>query len=287
MLMLAKWVMSGPLPAFALAAALAIVPGFGWASGAVVALVALRKNTTDAMAPLLGALAVALSVHWPAGDYTQAGLVIAALAGAIALANTRSLAWAIVVASAASAIFMVLVLNLAPGKIDQAVQMYQPMFDAWMEEFRKNDSEGVFDAVNVRNVVIEASAMVVAISSASALLVARWLQARLYNPGGFRGEFHRLRLVPVMCAGLVLVLFLTQSYADVRVLLPAAVLPLLLAGLALVHGMLGRKPNNGPLLVFFYIGLIFSAGIGVMILMAAAIMDSFVDFRNRIQKRYE
>ena len=79
--MLAKWVKSGPIPALALAAILAIVPGFGRASGAVVALVALRKNATDAMAPLIGGLAVAMLVNWTAGDFSQAGLVIAAMAG--------------------------------------------------------------------------------------------------------------------------------------------------------------------------------------------------------------
>ena len=287
MLMLAKWVMSGPIPALALAAILAIVPGFGWASGAVVALVALRKNATDAMAPLIGGLAVAMLVNWTAGDFSQAGLVIAAMAGALVLANSRSLAWALLASSAVSALFMVLVLNLAPGKIDQMVQIYQPMFDAWLDELKKNDTEGVFNAINVRSVVIEATAMVVVISSSAALLVARWLQAKLYNPGGFKQEFHNLRLLPVMSALLVLVLIVSQQYQEARVLLPPAIVPLLLAGLALVHGFAGRKPNNGPLLVFFYIGLVFSAGLGVMLLIAAAIMDSFADFRSRFQKRYE
>lgn len=287
MLMLAKWVMSGPIPALALAAILAIVPGFGWASGAVVALVALRKNATDAMAPLIGGLAVAMLVNWTAGDFSQTGLVIAAMAGALVLANSRSLAWALLASSAVSALFMVLVLNLAPGKIDQMVQIYQPMFDAWLDELKKNDTEGVFNAINVRSVVIEATAMVVVISSSAALLVARWLQAKLYNPGGFKQEFHNLRLLPVMSALLVLVLFVSQQYQEARVLLPPAIVPLLLAGLALVHGFAGRKPNNGPLLVFFYIGLVFSAGLGVMLLIAAAIMDSFADFRSRFQKRYE
>lgn len=287
MLMLAKWVMSGPIPALALAAILAIVPGFGWASGAVVALVALRKNATDAMAPLIGGLAVAMLVNWTAGDFSQTGLVIAAMAGALVLANSRSLAWALLASSAVSALFMVLVLNLAPGKIDQMVQIYQPMFDAWLDELKKNDTEGVFNAINVRSVVIEATAMVVVISSSAALLVARWLQAKLYNPGGFKQEFHNLRLLPVMSALLVLVLFVSQQYQEARVLLPPAIVPLLLAGLALVYGFAGRKPNNGPLLVFFYIGLVFSAGLGVMLLIAAAIMDSFADFRSRFQKRYE
>jgi hypothetical protein len=51
--------------------------------------------------------------------------------------------------------------------------------------------------------------------------------------------------------------------------------------------VLGLRNNNGPLLIFFYVALVFSAWLGVMMLVSAAVVDSFVDFRNRIQKRYE
>ena len=43
------------------------------------------------------------------------------------------------------------------------------------------------------------------------LFLARWCQAALYNPGGFRKEFHQIRLSQT--AGAILLLALIISYA--------------------------------------------------------------------------
>ncbi|MVF11430.1 hypothetical protein FT643_04655 [Ketobacter sp. MCCC 1A13808] len=284
---LAKWIMSGPFQALAAAVALAMVPGLGWTSGAVIALVALRKSISDAAVPFLGAAAVAVMVHWPAGDVSQLGLVLAAVVAAVVLAGTRSLAWAVIAAGVVSALYMLSIQSLAAAKVDHLVTLFQPSFDAFEAELKKTGNEAMLELVTVRSVVVEGMAWVTTLGAIASLLLARWLQARLYNPGGFRAEFHQLRLTPMAAAGLMLVLILVQAKPEARMVLPCAVMPLLLASLGLVHGLFGRKPNSLPLLVFFYVGLLVSAGLGVMLLISAAVMDSFVDFRKRIQKRYE
>lgn len=287
--LLAKWVMGGPIQALAAAVLLAMLPGLGWASAAVVALVVLRKNVSEAAIPFLGALLVALLVHWAAGDITQAGTVIATLLASLVLANVRSLAWALLALGVGTALYMALVLNLAPEKITTLVDLFQPTFNDFLAELKKANPEveTVFEQLDVRHVVLEGMVWVTTMGATAALLLARWLQARLYNPGGFRREFHSLRLMPAAAAGLVLVLWLSQSYPEARLVLPCVAVPLLMAGLGLVHGVFGAKPNNGPMLTFFYVGLVFTSWFGVMILISAAVIDSFVDFRNRIQKRYE
>jgi len=284
---LAKWIMGGPFQALTAAVILALVPGLGWTSGAVIALVALRKNISDAAVPFLGAAAVAILVQWPNGDISQLGLLLSALIAATVLAGTRSLAWAVIAAALVSALYMLAVQTLAAAKVDELVTLFQPSFDLFKEEVAKSGNEAVLDLITVHSVVVEGMAWVTTLGSIAALLLARWLQARLYNPGGFQAEFHLLRLTPVAAGGLMLVLILVQTFPQARLVLPCVVMPLLLAGVGLVHGLLGRKPNNGPLLVFFYVGLLVSAGLGVMLLISAAVMDSFVDFRKRIQKRYE
>jgi len=287
--LLAKWVMGGPLQALAAAALLAMLPGLGWASAAVVALVALRKNASEAAIPFGGALLVAVLVHWAAGDVTQAGTVMAALLAGLVLANTRSLFWALLAAGVGSVLYMVLVLNLAPDKITTLVELLQPAFDDVMVELKKAnpEAEAMFEQFDARQVVLEVMAWAITVGATAALLVARWLQARLYNPGGFRREFHSLRMTPVAAVGIALVLWLSQSYPQARLALSCVTVPALMAGLGLMHGLLGSKPNNGPLLAFFYVGLVIFSWFGVMVLISVAAIDSFVDFRNRIQKRYE
>ncbi|RLT92205.1 hypothetical protein [Ketobacter sp.] len=289
MLTLAKWVMGGPFQALAAAAILALLPGFGWASAAIVALVALRKNVNDVAIPFAGAMLVAVLVHWTAGDITQVGTVCAALVASLVLAGTRSLAWSLLALGISSALYIVLVLNLAPAMISNLVDLFQPTFDDFVEQLKaaNPEAQSVFEQMDVRHIVLEGMVWVTTAGAVAALLVARWLQARLYNPGGFRREFHSLRLMPAVAAVLALLLYLGQSYPPARLILPCVAIPMVMAGLALVHGVLGMKQNNGPLLVFFYVGLILTTWVGMMVLVAAAVMDSFVDFRNRIQKRYE
>ena len=289
MLTLAKWIMGGPLQALAAAAVLALLPGFGWASAAIVALVALRKNIGDAVIPFAGAMLVAVLVHWSAGDITQVGTVLAALVASLVLASSRSLGWALLALGLSSALYIVLVLNLAPGMISNLVDLFQPTFDEFVAQLKaaNPEAESVFEQMDVRHVVLEGMVWVTTAGATAALLVARWLQARLYNPGGFRQEFHSLRLMPAVAAALALLLYLGQSFPQARLILPCVAIPMLMAGLALVHGVLGMKQNNGPLLVFFYVGLILTSWVGMMVLVAAAVIDSFVDFRKRIQKRYE
>jgi hypothetical protein len=289
MLMLAKWIMGGPFQGLAAAVILALLPGLGWASGAVVALVALRKNISEVAIPFGGALLVAMLMHWPAGDISQAGTIIAALLASLVLANVRSLVWALLAVGVASVLYMVLVMNLAPGKIDALAALFQPAFEDFVAQLRQAnpDAADVFAQFEARSIVVQGMVWVTTVSATAALLLARWLQAKLYNPGGFRAEFHRFRLVPAAAGGLLLMLLLGQNYPEARLVLPCVIVPLLLAGLALVHGLFGALPNKGPLLMFFYVGLVFSAWYGMVILIAAAVIDSFVDFRNRIQKRYE
>ncbi|MDY6918641.1 MAG: hypothetical protein SV765_00340 [Pseudomonadota bacterium] len=289
MLVLAKWILGGPLQALAAAVALALVPGLGWASAAVVALVALRQNLAQAALPLVGALLVAMLLHWPAGDITQAGSVVAALVGALVLANLRSLSWTLVSLALTAVVYMALVIFGAPGVIEQLVSVLEPQFQDLLAQMKSAnpDSPGVLEQLDVRSVVLEGSAWVVTLGAVAALLVARWLQARLYNPGGFRQEFHSLRLMPAIAVALAVLVWLTQSFPALRYAAPCLVMPLFLAGLGLVHGLMGMKPNNGPLLAFFYLGLVLTFWMGMLVLSLVAVVDSFMDFRNRIQKRYE
>jgi hypothetical protein len=122
--------------------------------------------------------------------------------------------------------------------------------------------------------------------SVISLILGRWWQALLYNPGGFQQEFHQLRLSPQL-AVLFTVLFMAigaqgGSFGIWGLIL---VMPILLAGIALVHWLVSAKQWSKQLLVIFYIVLllsIVSSLLIVQILVIAAIADSFLDLRSRL-----
>jgi hypothetical protein len=60
-------------------------------------------------------------------------------------------------------------------------------------------------------------------------------------------------------------------------------LPLLVAGIALVHGVVGRKSASNLWLVAFYALLVVQGFAISLLLMLLAIVDSWLDIRRRIR----
>jgi len=113
------------------------------------------------------------------------------------------------------------------------------------------------------------------------LVLGRWSQAMLYNPGGFREEFHHLRLPPVVAVGLLAMAAasLTQGMDGAFWAWTCSV-PLIVAGAALVHGLVGlRKLGRGWLVAFYALLVLFNPVKELLALVAVA--DSFTDFRGR------
>ena len=116
------------------------------------------------------------------------------------------------------------------------------------------------------------------------LMLARSWQAKLYNPGGFREEFHALRL-DWRLSSVLFVLYLLSDLG-VPVLLQMKllfVLPLMIAGVALVHGLVGRRKLPVSILVIFYSVMVFPAMLQLVGL--AALADSWFDFRSKVPAR--
>lgn len=278
MLRLASWIMRGRFNALVAAAILGFIPLIAWTSVSVVALVALRRNAADAVWPLAGAL-IAATVQWNGGDVSHTGALLAALAGALVLANSRSLALAVVATALAAALYLAVLVQWMPERFDPVLAVFQALVD----QLKQAGEETAFLAqIDLRQMVIEGMGLLTGVTALAGLLLARSLQAGLYNPGGFRTEFHQLRLTPGVTFALMLGMVLAQWQTEALVVAPLLVLPLILAGIGLVHGLAGRKPDNRTPLVLFYVVLVLFAGPVIMLLVAAATMDSFIDFRKRI-----
>jgi len=123
------------------------------------------------------------------------------------------------------------------------------------------------------------------------LLLARWWQAVLYNPGGFRQEFHNLRLHRVLAyiAVPVLVLGFNAELSGAGLLINYAAALLVTAyfvqGLAFVHGIAALAGINNGWLIAMYVLLIVALPNMFGLLFAAGYADAWFDFRARFQAR--
>lgn len=128
--------------------------------------------------------------------------------------------------------------------------------------------------------VVSAALLVVVL----ALLLGRWWQARLFNPGGFRPECHELRLGRPLAA-LTLALFGAAMLSGWPALANAVlVLGTLytVQGVVLVHAILFKLQGSPAWLLLFYLLLI---PLLSQLVMALGVADAWADFRARIRPR--
>jgi len=271
---LAEKVVSGRLPALLIAAAIGFMPMLSWGSAVVVALVALRKGSTEAIWPFIGA-SIPAGVAWFMGDMSAVGILFCSLVGALVLANTTQLGLALS-GIAFTAVLMTGVVSLFPEQTALLYEQYSLMLEQLQSEgFEKIDIE---TQQFVTYSIVWSSAWLGTLS----LLLARWLQAKLYNPGGFQKEFHYLRLSPLLVGVLVAGMAASQAIPMLEGTLPVLVMPIMMAGFGLIHCIVWIKRMGNMPLVMLYASLVFMGPIAVLLLMVAAITDSFSNYRNKM-----
>ncbi len=119
----------------------------------------------------------------------------------------------------------------------------------------------------------------VAINVVIALVIGRWWQALLYNPGGFRQEFYQLRMQPAFAVvlGVVTVICVSTDYRYWS-WLPA--LPLVMVSVSLAHQFAATQRMGGAWLVIYYLAL-FSMPF-YLAMAAVGIVDSWTNMRSRL-----
>jgi hypothetical protein len=117
------------------------------------------------------------------------------------------------------------------------------------------------------------------------VVLARWWQAALYNPGGFQTEFHQLRLPLWLTGTLALAVFGLSSITDMTQWLFVLSVPLLFAGLALIHGLVEQLKLGRAWLIATYLGLLLSSAVVFTLLAIMATLDSVFKLRQRLPVR--
>ena len=117
------------------------------------------------------------------------------------------------------------------------------------------------------------------------LMVARWWQAAIFNPGGLRKELYRIRLSYVLTA--VFMIIFAAGFTGSAVcldLLPVLFMAYCLAGLSLLHVLFNKIKTGTFWLICIYAGVCLWVPYGVVIVAIAALFDSLFNFRKRLMK---
>lgn len=282
---LAEFIMRGRWQALAVTALGAGSLLFGWISAAAVALVTLRKGLSDGTWLTLWALLPAGLTAYMSGDAGSILLLIGTLLLAIVLRVSVSLALAVSMTVVVGYLSGVMLLWLSGDFLHELAEV----FDAVLTQL-----EGGFNAQDGSNVALsrptatQLAGMLAAGNSGItvlSLLLGRYWQALLYNPGGFRREFHALRLPAQWTLGLaVIAVVLWFAVPDLNGWAAISAVPLVFCGLALAHARASMTGQGGGWLTAFYVLWLVLDPVKVALLVVVVI-DAFIDFRSRWQQR--
>ena len=271
---LASFIMRGRVQATLVVVISAVLPLLFWLSAAAGSLVLLRRGFRDATSVIVGGLLAGLAV-WVMGD----PITFLVIAGALALAAMLRAEhpWSrVLLASAVFAVAFSLVLDLA------LAQTFDMLAKAFAEAMPKIEGEPVLSGELIRPVLVASTAVTVQLFSVLALMLARYWQAALYNPGGFGREFRELKLPKQTMAVLVAVMVVAPFIGPQFIILASASsLVLVLAGIALMHGLVAQGRLAGFWLVGMYVTLPLIMQLIYPLLVVLAIVDSLIDFRGR------
>ena len=253
-------------------------------SAAIVGLVTLRRGTSDGVGLMFWALAPALI--WLVWRDEASPLVTLLGTTALAVVLRRSVSWSqtLSVATLVAVILSFMVDTLLPelvSQVDEAAdvllealrqsnpQMAMPLEPDWLRELLL----GVIVAGYLGTVL-------------TSLAIARWWQSMLYNPGGFRAEFHALRLSPLVAAIGLAVLILGKSLpGETARWLPVMITPFVVASIGLVHAVVAIKKLSRSWLIAFYTVMVIVGPYLIALLIMLAVADSFIDIRKQLTAR--
>lgn len=277
---LAEFVMRGPLQAAGVAVLTMAIPLLFWIGAAVIGLVILRLGLRQGVN--IGIWASLPGLGWAfVGDPTALSVLVLVVAMAAVLRATQSWERSLVAGSLVTVLIGVLLPVLYPALLDQLVQAGVSFYQQYNAEVASELGDQLEPVI--RQTMNASMAGTFLVTSVVLTMLARSWQAKLYNPGGFREEFHGFRLSGPTAVGCVVVMVAGPLLGLNSVLVVwAAGLPMVMAAIALVHGAVGRRGMGTQWLVMFYIALLLLGPSLLLLLVALAFVDSWLDIRKRI-----
>ena len=281
---LAEFIMRGRMQATLVVAGCAALPLLYWLGAAAGCLVLLRRGLRDALGVLALGLLPALA-WWLYSDDPRALLVLLGSAS-LALVLRASESWnrVLLVSIAMGVVFAVVLGTVFAPQIEMLAQALIKVMPSLLGDVYQKlsvDEQAHFASL-IAPVLTGLIAALLQIVSVLSLIVGRYWQALLYNPGGFGREFRAIRF-PLGLAMLLLAFMLLGPNIgpQMAMLTPLCSVPLVFAGLALIHGLVAQKRLARFWLVGLYVTLLLFMQLIYPLLVVLAIVDSLIDFRGR------
>ena len=279
MRVLAEFIMRGRMQACVVGVFGSLLP---FVSVSTIGLVTLRKGAAEGfIVSLWVILPLLLSYMFSASSPFMAVVSGVALINMALVANAHRVTadwnFSLGIATLSGVVLVCLAALLFQAEMNDFVNELEEMLATASEQ------SGQTMLVLTRNGFLAFVAWVVIFNTVIGLVLSRWWQALLYNPGGFQEEFQMLRLSPklsLVCLSIFIAgLALGGNY---QLWLRLASIPLLIGGLAIVHYVVQHKGFGRQVLVVMYVGLFLFGPVLMVLLGALGAADSVMNFRTRL-----
>ena len=292
---LARLIMSG-LNQAALVAAVSLILSviltpLSWISGAAIALVTLHLGPRRGVQTMAVASIGVLVFSWLAMGSPLPMISFMVLfwlpvwAAAVVLRQSVSLALALQLITGFG-VLIVLLLQLAfPDVLQQLASQFTSSIEQVMQQSQAQaDMSAIQPMLDLlRRYLAGILAIGLMLTVLVSLMLGRWWQSVLYNPGGLQQEFNQLRLgrsLAIISLVLMAVAAFTESDTAIMVAL-VIVTVYMIEGTALAHALVEIRQINKRWLYALYITMFFIPHV-VILLVVFGLLDAWVDFRTRL-----
>ncbi|CCE23164.1 hypothetical protein [Methylotuvimicrobium alcaliphilum] len=289
---LANFVMQGPYQALVAACILGalsqfVLPLALFCCG-IIALCVLSRSDSYWLIVLIGTALVvyvsSLFVESRPGLETPVVLflLVPLAASAKVLRVTQSQSLAIMVAAVFAALLAVSI-QVVSG---DAAQWWASWLEGAVEGVKGATYQG-FEADGTLRLMNGLVAMMFGFAVTSSLLIGRWMQAALYNPGGFAEEFYRVRY-PIYALGVLgVVLIVTALFSEALLydLLLVFMMPFFFHGMAVLHCTVDVSERSKNYLLPPYLLLFVMPQYAIVGMAFLGMADIFLNFRKAVYKR--
>ena len=271
------------------------LPPLGWVSAGVVALVALRLGAGPALRlviPAVAGLGIAGQLVLGQGVAIAAsalGFWLPSLVLALVLRQRVRLDDTLLTACALGWLLVIGMWVAAGDPVAFWQSWLERAFppDQWAQRLEVPVSAMQEMFASIAPIMTGLLAAATVLGAIVSLLLGRWLQAELYNPGGFGQEFRALRLgrsAAVIAVGVcALGLFTEVAFLQSLALVAATVYAF--QGLAVVHGVVHGAQMGTPWMAALYIALLPLLPYVVTGLIVVGAADAWADYRRRVRPR--